>query len=311
LSILEKLDRRSTNARSLSPPSQRNRVAAMIRLILLGGLQQDELIPAKSGHMIDIGHDLMKSLGDRPQQGIAGGVAKRVVDRLELVEIEHQNREVLAQLPRARHQQRIPGHREQVERAGCDRMKDVVAFEIASRRDIEGARQRRALLGTEDRIQLRRCPQVEATLVALRVGVEAGVEATFWRRHFALHEGKRLLNHPRKRRLLGQLPAIEIGARQQGVVIKHLLEVGNEPALVDTVAVKTATQLVVDATGGHRAQRVGRHLERGRLAGPDMIAQQKLEQHRLRKFGCAAEAAVGGIIIAGQSRVRLVEQARV
>ena len=52
----------------------------------------------------------------------------------------------------------------------------------------------------------------------------------------------------------------------------------------------------MDSPGGHGAQRVKAHLERGAFAGSRVVAQQEIENHRPRKLGCVAEAAVLGII---------------
>jgi hypothetical protein len=47
------------------------------------------------------------------------------------------------------------------------------------------------------------------------------------------------------------LEAVHVVAQQLGVVVEHLLEVRNHPALVHAVAVKAAGQLVVDAAARH------------------------------------------------------------
>src|ERR1700674_94844 len=41
-----------------------------------------------------------------------------------------------------------------------------------------------------------------------------------------------------------------------------------------------------------------------------MVTQEHLDQHRLRKLGCAAEAAVDRVDVARESRGRLVKQRR-
>src|SRR5205085_724164 len=77
----------------------------------------------------------------------------------------------------------------------------------------------------EPRLELRRRPEIEAAFLALAIGVEAGVEGAFRRGHLSKHERQRVLGDTSKRRVMRQLPGIEIGARQQGVVVEHLLEV--------------------------------------------------------------------------------------
>ena len=78
---------------------------------------------------------------------------------------------------------------------------------------------------------------------------------------------------------------MEVGARQQAVVVEHLLEVGDEPDAVDRVASEAAAELVVDAAGQHRVERLPTHL--GLAAG-----QQQLERGGGRELRRAAEAAV-------------------
>src|SRR5437879_4379968 len=122
-------------------------------------------------------------------------------------------------------------------------MKNAAAFEITLGRHVKGSRQRGSPLGTKLSVELLRRPHVEAALFAFAVGVEAGVEATIRRRHLALDEGKRFFSDPSKGRFLGQLPGIEIGAGEERVVVEHLFEVRDKPALVDAVAVKAAAGL--------------------------------------------------------------------
>ena len=48
---------------------------------------------------------------------------------------------------------------------------------------------------------------------------------------------------------------MEVRGDEQRVVVEHLLEVRDEPALVDRVAVEAAADEVVHAAGGHRVER--------------------------------------------------------
>jgi hypothetical protein len=53
---------------------------------------------------------------------------------------------------------------------------------------------------------------------------------------------------------------VQVRAREQRVVVEHLLEVRDDPPRVDAVAGEPAADLVVHAAGRHPAQRVQRHL---------------------------------------------------
>ena len=108
-------------------------------------------------------------------------------------------------------------------------------------------------------LELLRRPDVEAPLLAFGVGVQRAVEAALGTAHLAQRPVQRALRHLAHALLAGDLPAVQVGAREQRVVVEHLLEVGDAPGGVDAVAVEAAADLVVDAAGGHVAQRLQRH----------------------------------------------------
>ena len=204
----------------------------------------------------------------------------------------------------------VAGAIEDLGRARRHGMQDVATLEISCGRDIEGAGEGARRVDAEHGVELRRRPEIETALLALAIGVEAGVERALRRRHLAQHEGQRFLGDTSKRRVMGQLPGVEIRPRQQGVVVEHLLEVRYQPPLVDAVAVEASAKLVVDAAGRHRAQRLQGHLQRGRLPGAHVVTQENLDEHRLRKFGCAAESRVRCVECAGDLRGGFVQQRR-
>src|SRR5215213_10512567 len=86
-------------------------------------------------------------------------------------------------------------------------------------------------------------------------------------------------------------------ARQQRVVVEHLLEVRDDPGGVDGVAREATAELVVDATAGHRTQRAQR-------GGRIVTRQQQLDRGRLRELRCPAEAAVDVVLTVGDRRGR-------
>ena len=49
-----------------------------------------ELVAAEAPERVDVAHDAVQARGDRPQQLVADAVAERVVDRLEVVEVDEQ-----------------------------------------------------------------------------------------------------------------------------------------------------------------------------------------------------------------------------
>jgi hypothetical protein len=137
----------------------------------------------------------------------------------------------------------------------------------------------------QDISELGHRPDVEAPLGALGVGVERCVEAALRAAHLAQCPLERVRTDLAQGRLVEGLRAVEVRAGQQRVVVEHLLEVRDRPRLVHAVAREATADLVVYASGRHRAQRRERHLT---LAAE----QQELDHGRLRELRRAAEAAV-------------------
>ena len=116
-------------------------------------------------------------------------------------------------------------------------------------------RMKRLGLGPQHVAHLALRPDEELALLALGIGVGGRVERAFGRGHLAQHVVQGLAQHPGEVGPAGHLPGLGVGHRQQGVVVQHLLEVGDQPALVGRVAVEAAADLVVHAPGGHLLQR--------------------------------------------------------
>ena len=120
--------------------------------------------------------------------------------------------------------------------------------------------------------------------------------------------------------MAGDLPGVEVHAGEQGLVVEHLLEVGDQPLAVDRVAGETPAEVVVDpartpwrrATSRPRpARRVPRRrprrrrLRRRRSSPPQRRrpgerADEGVQAHRLGELGRAAEAPVGGVVLGPQ-----------
>ena len=62
--------------------------------------QQHELIAAQARQRVVAPQGAAQALGDRAQQRVAGGVAERIVDQLEAVQVEEQHREAAARARR-------------------------------------------------------------------------------------------------------------------------------------------------------------------------------------------------------------------
>ena len=66
--------------------------------LLCAGLHDRELVAAGSRDQILVAHEVAQARGNRAQQGIADGVAERIVDDLEVVEIQTEDGGVAAAL---------------------------------------------------------------------------------------------------------------------------------------------------------------------------------------------------------------------
>ena len=185
---------------------------------------------------------------------------------------------------------------------------DAPALEVALQGHAVVLVEQRGVLRAERRFDLLGAPHIVLALLALAVGVLGGVEPALGVAHLTQQVVERLLGYTAVEGLAGELVSVEVELRQQGVVVEHLLEVGDQPVGVGGVAMEPAADLVVDAAEGHRFQGLFRHLERLGLARAVVEAQQELQRHGLRELGCSAEAAVGGIVERGQASVRLSQQ---
>ena len=136
-------------------------------------------------------------------------------------------------------------------------------------------------------------PHVVATLDALGVGVQRAGESTLGAAQLAQDEVQRLLAGAAQDRVAADLEPVQVGAGEQRVVVEHLLEVGHGPRGIDGVPGEPAAHLVVDASGGHRLQRVQRHL---RLPAP----QQQVDDGGGRELRRITPAAVDRVVAAAQ-----------
>ena len=87
-----------------------------------------------------------------------------------------------------------------------------------------------------------------------------------------------------------------IEPEQRGIVVEHFFEVRNAPVGIGRVAIETATEVIEQATGGHRAQA---DFDQRR-----MINQQQLKRLWMGELRRAAEAAVLSIEALGQMQDR-------
>jgi len=93
-------------------------------------------------------------------------------------------------------------------------------------------------------------------------------------------------------RIARHLPQVHPEAREEGIVVQHLLEMRHQPALVDAVAMDPASHLVVDPAPRHGAKGGGGHVEGQFGPGARPVPHQEVERHGWGELGGATEAAV-------------------
>ncbi len=106
-------------------------------------------------------------------------------------------------------------------------------------------------------------------------------------RELAQHVPERLLHDLAVALAPGDDPGVQVRRGEDRVVVEHLLEVRDEPAVVHGIAVKAAADDVVEAARRHAVERRRDHRERLLVAAPE----EELERRRGGELGGTPEAA--------------------
>ena len=190
---------------------------------------------------------------------------------------------------------------------------DGPALEVAARPDAEVCGRRLGVVGPQHLTELVGRPHVEQALLALGVGVQGRHEAPLGPAQLGEHPVQRLRADPAQQIVARDLPPVQVGPRQQRVVVEHLLEVRDHPPRVHRVAREPAPDLVVHAAAGHGPERVQAHLQDA-FAGQGIRAlsraaarEQELDRRGGRELGRAPEAAVLGVVDPAQPLDRGVQ----
>src|SRR5262245_27680032 len=97
---------------------------------------------------------------------------------------------------------------------------------------------------TDDRVELLSIPDIEFTFDAFAVCSLCRREAAIRIAHFANDKVENFFSDPAIEGLLSETPCVEVGTRKQGVIVKHLLEVRDKPAIVGGVSMESAADLI-------------------------------------------------------------------
>ena len=118
-----------------------------------------------------------------------------------------------------------------------------------------------------------RGPEVERAFLPLRVGVAGGIEGAVGRGEILEHVVQRLLGDGAEVAGAEQVCA---GHRtgDERVVVKHLLEVRNQPARIDRVPVEASAGVVADAAGRHAGSSVCVAIDTPCDPGPPVLSRK-------------------------------------
>ena len=167
-----------------------------------------------------------------------------------------------------------------------------MAFPVAVAADVVDRAEEGGFLSSEHGLDLRLAPDVEAAFLALAVGIQAGRERALPGGHLALEEADGLADARREQLLAGVGPGADQQVEEQRVVVKHLLEVRRQPALVHRIARETAAEMIVDAALGDPPERQEHRVASRRVAGAAVGAPEHLEQHGVGELRGALGPAV-------------------
>ena len=171
-------------------------------------------------------------------------------------------------------------------------VQDILAFKIAGSRDIEVFVEDLCLSPAQNVLHFLRRPDVELPLLSLAVGILRRVESSGGIPNFPLYVPQRLLHNLTIERSTRSLIGLHVKGNQQGVVIKHLLEMGNQPAFVDRVSMEAPAELIVDTSPRHLVEAHGDHFQSHFGTLSSVIAKQKGQGHGAGKFRGASKTSV-------------------
>jgi len=177
-----------------------------------------------------------------------------------------------------------------------------LVLEIGGAVEAEARREYGVFLWRERLLHRLAIPNVEAALVAFRVGVQAGVECAVTARvgvtaQLTQQPFHGTLDGVSEQPLTGRGRRLGVDREQQRVVVQHLLEMRYFPARVHRIAAEAPSELVEQAAFRHARQAQRGHVQRlqiGRVvarAGVP-VAQQTRQSRGMREFRCRAKAAI-------------------
>ena len=138
--------------------------------------------------------------------------------------------------------------------------------------------------------------EVVAVVVEGIVGILAGIKtATLLVRENFVHPGDDAFGGFPQERIARNAPGVQVVSQQLGIVVGHFLEVRDEPALVDRIAMEAAGELIVNTAPSHFFECGFRYGEQMLFAGFLIAFEEQIDGGGVGELRRGAEAAVFNI----------------
>src|SRR5579862_1708194 len=98
-------------------------------------------------------------------------------------------------------------------------------------------------------------PDIELALLAFRIGIERSAERSLPGRHLAREPSHRLARAGSKQLTARALMRERDELEQKRIVVEHLLEMRDEPVLIDRIAREAAAEMIIDAALANALER--------------------------------------------------------
>src|SRR5579862_9606231 len=182
-----------------------------------------------------------------------------------------------------------------------------MALEIAAQRHVIMPGKKLAVLVAEFTHHLSERPDIKFALLAFGIGIQRSRKCPLCRRHFALEPFDCFKGTLAIERLAATPICDGEQLEQLRIVVEHLFEMRHQPSLIDRIARKTAAEMVVDAALANMIEGDVDGGEVALLAGAQAATPEQFEQGGLRKFRCAAGAAIDRVDDTAELPRRIVE----
>ena len=166
------------------------------------------------------------------------------------------------------------------------------------------------LLGAQRPVEFAPRPEIELALFAFAVGVLGREEAACRGGEVPQDVVRDLGRRASELVPAGRREGLGVDLGQEGLVVEHLFEMGDEPIGVGRIAMEAEAEVVEDAAAAHGLEGLSGHAQGLAVAGPLPVSQQKADVVGEGELGRAAETTPGSVEIRRQLAESLVQGRR-